>query len=149
MTTDIPISSPTILTTSFDEIDRAIVSLHSHRDEWAKTSIQQRVDYLQLCLESTITVAEEWAIAACNAKGIDPQSALAGEEWLVGPISLIRNLRLLMTTLQANGQLPPSQIRQMDGQMVAEVIVLGLSGGGVARTGRDKHPRPDLSRTDR
>jgi acyl-CoA reductase-like NAD-dependent aldehyde dehydrogenase len=127
MTTNIPTSSPTILTTSFEEIDRAIISLSSHRDKWAKTSIQQRLEYLQLCLESTITVAEEWAIAACNAKGIDPQSSLAGEEWLVGPISLIRNLRLLMTTLQANGQLPPAQIRQReDGQVVAEVFPANL-----------------------
>jgi acyl-CoA reductase-like NAD-dependent aldehyde dehydrogenase len=127
MTTNIPTSSPTILTTNFDEIDRLIVSLSSHRAKWAQTTIPQRLEYLQLCLEFTITVAEDWAIAVCNAKGIDPQSSLAGEEWLVGPISLIRNLRLLMTTLQANGQLPPAQIRQReDGQVVAEVFPANL-----------------------
>jgi Aldehyde dehydrogenase family len=120
-------SSPTILTTNFDEIDRVIVSLNSHRDKWAQTTILQRLDYLQLCLDSTIVVAPKWAIAACNAKGIDPQSSLAGEEWLAGPISVVRNLRLLMTTLQANGQLSPAQIRQReDGQVVAEVFPANL-----------------------
>jgi hypothetical protein len=81
MTINIPTSSPTILTTSFEEIDRLILSLSSHRDEWAQTTIPQRLEYLQLSLESTITVAEEWAIAACNAKGIDPQSSLERNGW--------------------------------------------------------------------
>jgi acyl-CoA reductase-like NAD-dependent aldehyde dehydrogenase len=62
-------------------------------------------------------------MAACQAKGIDPQSALAGEEWIAGPISVVRNIRLLMTTLQAGGQPTPSQIRQReDGQVVVEVL---------------------------
>lgn len=127
MTTAISTSSPTTLTTNFDEIDRAIVSLDSHRDEWAQTTIRQRLDYLQLCLDRTIAVAQEWTIAACQAKGIDPQSPLAGEEWIAGPISIVRNLRLLMTTLQASGQLPPSQIWQReDGQVVAEVLPANL-----------------------
>jgi hypothetical protein len=120
-------SSPKILTTDFDEIDRIIASLNLHRDKWAQTSIIQRLDYLQLCLESTLAVAPEWAIAACQAKGIDPQSSLAGEEWIAGPISAIRNLRLLMTTLQADCQLAPAQIQQReDGQVVAEVFPANL-----------------------
>ena len=122
MTGNIPIS-PTTSTTNFDEIDRAITSLHSHRDKWAQTSIPQRLEYLQICLDRTVAVAEDWAIAACNAKGIEPRSTLAGEEWIAGPISTVRNIRLLMTTLQANGQLSPPKIWQRDdGQLIAEVL---------------------------
>jgi acyl-CoA reductase-like NAD-dependent aldehyde dehydrogenase len=111
------------LTTNFDEIDRAIASLHSHRDLWVQTSIYQRLEYLQDCLDRTVAIAEAWATAGCQAKGIAPQSTLAGEEWIAGPISTVRNIRLLMTTLQANGQLPPPKIYQrQDGQFVAEVL---------------------------
>ncbi len=115
---------PTALsTTNFDEIDRAITSLHSHRDRWVKTSISQRLDYLQDCLDRTLDIATAWANASCQAKGIDPRSVLAGEEWITGPIATVRNIRLLMTTLQANGQLAPPKIYQRpDGQFVAEIL---------------------------
>jgi acyl-CoA reductase-like NAD-dependent aldehyde dehydrogenase len=120
MTTTTPAST---LTTNFAEIDRAITSLHSHRDQWAATSIPQRLGYLQDCLDRTLKVAEAWTTAACQAKGIDKASALAGEEWIAGPISTVRNIRLLMTTLKAQGQLqPPNIYQRKDGQCVAEVL---------------------------
>jgi acyl-CoA reductase-like NAD-dependent aldehyde dehydrogenase len=113
----------TPLTTNFDEIDRVIASLHSHRSNWEQTTIPQRLAYLQACLDRTIAVADEWMVAACQAKGIDPQSSLAGEELVAGAISTVRNMRLLMTTLQADGQLAPPKLRQReDGQFVAEVL---------------------------
>jgi acyl-CoA reductase-like NAD-dependent aldehyde dehydrogenase len=122
MASTIP-TSPTPSTTNFDRIDRAITSLQAHRDNWAQTSIPQRLEYLKSCLDRTLAVAEAWTIAACQAKGIDPESALAGEEWVAGPISTVRNIRLLMTTLQANGQLSPPKVWQReDGQFVAEVL---------------------------
>ncbi len=115
---------PTALsTTNFTEIDRAIASLHSHRDRWVETSIAQRLVYLQDCLDRTLDIAAAWATAGCAAKGIAPESTLAGEEWITGPVATVRNIRLLMTTLQANGQLPPPKIYQrQDGQFVAEIL---------------------------
>ncbi len=114
---------PTSPTTDFEEIDRAITILHAQRSIWEKTTIPQRLGYLQECLDRTIAVADDWMIAACQAKGIDPQSPLAGEELVAGAISTVRNLRLLMTTLQAGGQLLPPKIRQReDGQIIAEVL---------------------------
>ena len=117
-------ASPTaLLTTKFDEIDRAIASLHSHRDRWVETNIPQRLADLQACLDRTVDIAEPWANASCEAKGIDPKSTLAGEEWILGPIATVRNIRLLMTTLQADGQLPSPKIsRRPDGQVVAEIL---------------------------
>ena len=113
--------------TDFGTIDLAIADLHNHRDKWAQVSISQRLAYLQDCLDLTISVAESWANAACQAKGIDPQAVLTGEEWVSGPISTVRNLRLLMTSLQANGQLKPPKIdRRENGQVVAQVLPANL-----------------------
>ena len=115
------------LATNCDEIDRAIAGLSNHRDQWVKTSISQRLAYLQTCLDRTVNIAEEWATASCEAKGLDPKSTVAGEEWITGPIATVRNLRLLMTTLQANGQLPPPKIsRRSAGQVVAEILPANL-----------------------
>jgi acyl-CoA reductase-like NAD-dependent aldehyde dehydrogenase len=113
----------TPLTTNFDEIDRVIASLHNHRSNWEQTTIPQRLAYLQACLDRTVAVADDWMMAACQAKGIDSQSSLAGEELIAGAISTVRNIRLLMTTLQAGGQLTPPKIwEREDGQFVAEVL---------------------------
>lgn len=123
MTGTISAPSTALSTTNFDEIDRAIASLHSHRNGWVETSIAQRLDYLQDCLDRTLEIAEAWANASCQGKGIDPKSTVAGEEWITGPIATVRNIRLLMTTLQANGQLTPPKIYQrQDGQFVAEIL---------------------------
>jgi acyl-CoA reductase-like NAD-dependent aldehyde dehydrogenase len=111
------------LTNNFDEIDRAIASLYNHREQWEQTNIAQRLVYLQDCLDRTLAVAAEWATASCQAKGIEPTSTLAGEEWMAGPICTVRNLRLSIATLQANGQLPPSKLTQReDGQSIAEIF---------------------------
>ncbi|WP_310489032.1 aldehyde dehydrogenase family protein [Chamaesiphon sp. VAR_69_metabat_338] len=116
-------TTTTTQTTDFTEIDRAITRLHAHRSNWEKTSIPQRIIYLQDCLDRTLAVAAAWTLAACQAKGIDPASSLAGEEWVAGPISTVRNIRLLMNTLKAGGQLAPPKISQRaNGQFVAEVL---------------------------
>jgi acyl-CoA reductase-like NAD-dependent aldehyde dehydrogenase len=110
-------------TTDSAAIDEALASLQHRRSDWIKVSIPDRLVYLQSCLDRTLLVTEAWTTAACQAKGIDPSSTLAGEEWIAGPISISRNLRLLMTSLQADGQLAPARIeRRDDGQLVARVI---------------------------
>ena len=70
-----------------------------------------------------MAVADDWADAACRAKGIDPHSSLAGEEWIAGPVATLLNLRLLIRSLQAGGQPPPVRLSQRpDGQAVAQVF---------------------------
>lgn len=88
-----------------------------------QTSISDRIAYLRQCVDRVMTVAEPWAIAANIAKGIDPQSALAGEDWLTGPVAILLTLQGLIKTLEANGQLKPPEIaRRADGQWVAQVF---------------------------
>jgi acyl-CoA reductase-like NAD-dependent aldehyde dehydrogenase len=104
-------------------IDLAITDLHNRRERWAQVTISQRIAYLQDCLDRTVSIAAAWASAGCQAKGIDPTAALAGEEWIAGPISTIRNLRLLINSLQANGRPQPPKIdRREDGRIVAQVL---------------------------
>jgi acyl-CoA reductase-like NAD-dependent aldehyde dehydrogenase len=108
-------------------LDLAVTELANRRDRWAQVTLAQRIDYLQECIDRAIEIAQSWADAGCRAKGIDPTTSLAGEEWVAGPISTVRNLRLLITALQANGQPQPSKIdRRADGQVVAQVMPANL-----------------------
>ena len=123
-----PISTtPISVVTDIGTIDRAVTDLHNQRDRWVQVNISQRLAYIQDCLNSTVAIADAWTSATCQAKGIDPQTSLAGEEWIAGPISTVRNLRLLMTSLQADGQLKPAKIeRRQNGQVVAQVLPANL-----------------------
>lgn len=122
--TTIPDSIPS---TDRSTIDLVIAELHDRRNNWAQVTIPQRIAYLQDCLDRTISIAPAWVSAGCQAKGIDPTASLAGEEWVAGPISVVRNLRLLITALQANGQPQPPKIeRRENGQIVAQILPANL-----------------------
>lgn len=60
----------------------------------------QRVDLLRRCMQSVRDSAEDWVRASCMIKGVDPESALAGEEWMTGPAITLRHLRLYIETLE-------------------------------------------------
>ncbi|MEO0854857.1 MAG: aldehyde dehydrogenase family protein, partial [Cyanobacteria bacterium J06648_11] len=71
--------------------------------------------------------AKRWADACNVAKGVDPESPLAGDEWLAGPMAVARNLRLSIEALEADGQPKPAQVWQrQDGQNVAQVLPVSL-----------------------
>ncbi len=67
---------------------------------FARLGIPDRIQLLRQMRQGYRAIAEESVLAACRAKGIDPDSSIAGEEWLSGPWIVIRNLRLLEGALQ-------------------------------------------------
>lgn len=109
--------------TSVEEAERAIDRLTSCKDAWLQISIPERLVYLQQCMDGVMQVADAWATAACKHKGIEPDTSLAGEEWIAGPLATLLNLRWLHKTLTANGQPQPVKVStQPDGQLVAQVF---------------------------
>lgn len=115
--------APRVSATPRDEIDRAIARLASRRDAWVALTPVQRAELLERCIPKTLAVAESWVEAACQAKGIDPKSPRAGEEWLGGPMTTLRNLRLFAEALRQDGTPPiPSTHTRSDGQVVCEVF---------------------------
>ncbi len=117
------ITSTSIPTTSFERADAIAIQLASRKDTWVQLGIPERITYLRRCLDGVRAIAEPWAEAACQAKGIDPDLSLAGEEWIAGPLATIRNLRLLIQALEAGGQPWPQHWQtRSDGQTVAQVF---------------------------
>ncbi len=115
--------APRISSTPRDEIDRTIARLASRRDAWVALSTTERADLLERCIVKTLSISEGWVEAACLAKGIDPKSPRAGEEWLGGPMTTIRNLRLYAEALRADGAPSiPRTYSRPDGQVVCEVF---------------------------
>lgn len=115
--------APRVSATPRDELDRVIARLASQRDAWVAKTTTERAELLERCIVKTLAIAEEWVDAACEAKGIDPKSPRAGEEWLAGPMTTLRNLRLFAEALRQDGAPPiPRTHARPDGQLVCEVF---------------------------
>jgi aldehyde dehydrogenase family protein len=110
------------------DLDTAVKVLADHKDEWARLLIPDRIDFLHQCIAGMLSCADEIVAAGCEAKGLDPASSRAGEEWLSGPLPVIRNLRLLVESLariHRDGYLAiprDSVVRPPTGELVAKVF---------------------------
>jgi hypothetical protein len=83
-----------------ESVDTEIRRVHSHAAEFARLSLSERLALLEAVRQGYYRVAESLVRAACDSKNIDPNSALAGEEWIADPLLVLRNLRLLISSLQ-------------------------------------------------
>ena len=82
------------------DLDAAVEVLGNHKTEWARLPVARRIALLRACLAGYMSVAADVAAAGCEAKGLDPRSPAAGEEWMSGPVPVMRQLRLFIESLQ-------------------------------------------------
>lgn len=118
-----PEPPPAVPPTPLAEVDAAVARLKAKKDAWVAVPVARRIELLQACVPKLKAAAGRWAEAGARAKGLDPNSSVAGQEWLGGPMTTLRNVRLLIEALQAGGQpRPPKVFQRPDGQTVAEVF---------------------------
>ena len=109
--------------TSLPDVDAAIDALYEKRNAWRAVPIEERAALLDRCAAATALVAERWVEIGARIKGLDPGEVLAGEEWLGGPMPVVRNARLLANALRSGGAPPPVATRTgADGRTVARVF---------------------------
>src|SRR5688572_26904734 len=77
------------------EIDRRLTRLSDSARSFARLPTRQKADLLAQVASRLVEVAPGMVEAACRAKGIDPESDLAGEEWFASPVITQRCVRLL------------------------------------------------------
>lgn len=83
------------------ELDATLAKLKRNAEPFARLSPAARAGLLRECMPLVWRVAEEWVRAACEAKGIDFNDTASSEEWLGGPMTTLRNVRLLAEALDA------------------------------------------------
>lgn len=114
--------------TSPQDLDRAVEALGNQKDAWTRVSPRDRITLLQRCISDYLETAEDIVAAGCTAKGLDPASPAAGEEWMSGPVQVLRNLRLLVESLSqidvaGHPVLPQGSLRRTPtGELAVEVF---------------------------
>jgi hypothetical protein len=130
------IRTPQILTgagraSSRAEMDAAVAALQEHKGAWTAVGVQERISLIGELMESFLRVADRWAALGIEAEGLDPEHPGSGEEALVGPYFIVRNLRLLRESLldiQTHGRprIPGAVRTRAGGQVSARVFPLDL-----------------------
>jgi hypothetical protein len=125
-TLTIPEASGGIPPTSRADIDTALTTLREGAKAWLDVDVPARIELIDALLASTLDAAPAWALAAAEAKGIPRDSSLMGEDWLSGPVAVLRNLQGLRDTLsqvQESGRpQPPSIEVGRSGQVAIKVF---------------------------
>ncbi|MFQ5660986.1 MAG: aldehyde dehydrogenase [Gammaproteobacteria bacterium] len=86
---------------SFQHLDESINRLREGARQFAKLSIDERLQLAYSMQKGYLNVAERSVKAACKAKGIGIGTLLEGEEWATGPLCVVRHLRLVRESLQS------------------------------------------------
>jgi hypothetical protein len=113
---------------AFADLDKSLKTLDDAKGRWAKLGLPERADLLRRCMDTLLAGAEDQVLDACKAKGLDPNTPQAAEEWLGGPMTTMRNLRLLheaIEEIRATGRpvLPPNAVStRPDGQVVVQIF---------------------------
>lgn len=141
-------SAPSAADTPTAHLDELLAGLRSKAQEFARLSVSARAALLRACLPAIRAQARPWVDAALAAKGLDRDHPQSSEEWLAGPMTTMRNTRLLAETLEtlaATGSPGPGdgKVRRDDhGRTVVEVfpntLIDSLLYGGFTATVRMK-----------
>lgn len=120
-------SLPTPADSSPEAMDRALTELAGNLEGWTAVPIPDRRAILQELIHDVAAVAPRWADLCRRAEGIAPQVPTAGEEWLVGPYMVLRNLQLLDRALGGiercgHPTVPGPVRRRPSGQVTAQVF---------------------------
>ena len=82
------------------DLDVAVAAVRASREAWVATPVPERLGLLDQLVRDVAAVADEWVAACVAAEGLDSARPESGEEALVGPYFVIRNLRLLQRALR-------------------------------------------------
>jgi acyl-CoA reductase-like NAD-dependent aldehyde dehydrogenase len=108
-------------------LDDCLERLTARKDAWARLSAAERAPFLRAAIDGVLEVADEWVGRACASKQVALDSGIAGQDWVSGPMTTVRGLRLFVQALEAGGRPRPPKIwRRPDGQLVARVLPASL-----------------------
>ena len=113
------------------EIDAAARDLQNAKRAWIAVSAAERLKLLAEMTRRTLAVADRWAALCTEAEGLTPGHPAWGEEAMVGPYFMLRNLRLIEASVAdlGAGRKPriPGRVRRLaDGRAAARVFPVDI-----------------------
>jgi acyl-CoA reductase-like NAD-dependent aldehyde dehydrogenase len=115
------------------ELEESLTQLADQRQAWADADLETRIDLLSDIRQRAVSIMPDVVRGGLDAKGIDPESPAAADEWLATGVSVTRTLRLTEETLRKldkHQQRPPVRGGAIDqranGQVTVDVLPLSM-----------------------
>jgi aldehyde dehydrogenase (NAD(P)+) len=110
-------------------LDEAIRQVKDKAREFARLPASAKAALLRDCIGRLVDAAPEWVSVGCAAKGLVADQS--GEEWLAGPMTTVRMMRLCVETLEeihARGKPPLGRAAKTraDGRVEVDVFPSSL-----------------------
>jgi acyl-CoA reductase-like NAD-dependent aldehyde dehydrogenase len=86
--------------TDREALDAAVAAVAAKKVEFARLPVRDKIELLEALMGPIQASASAWIREACRAKGLPASEPVSGEEWLGGPVVTLRNVRLLIESLQ-------------------------------------------------
>ena len=108
-------------------MDAAIAALQAKKDTWVATPVPERIALVDRLIHDFAAIAPRWVEACMRAKEIAPGTPGVGEEWSMGPYTLLKQMRQLRTSLddirrRGVPRIPGPVKTRPDGQVTAQVF---------------------------
>ncbi|WP_328535596.1 aldehyde dehydrogenase family protein [Streptomyces sp. NBC_00344] len=81
-------------------LDRAVAELRSGSRTWTAVPLAERIALLERMMPKVIENASALAAAGAHAKGYDPASPWAAEDWTTGPWAVVQNIGAYLHVLR-------------------------------------------------
>ncbi|GAC1567364.1 MAG: hypothetical protein NVS3B14_13200 [Ktedonobacteraceae bacterium] len=122
-----PTVSSNISSSSQDEMDAALQTLHAHKNAWVALTVSARIVIVDRLMRDFVSIAPRWVDASVKAKGIPADAPTVAEEWGVGVWTVMKTLRQLRQVLgeiagTGHPKIPGPVTTRPDGQVVAQVF---------------------------
>jgi len=109
------------------KLDQAVEVLQANKQRWAALPVEKKVEFVEVLSRDVFGVSDDLVAKTMDAKGIPAGSSAMGEEWGIGPLVILRYLRLLRENLRQISQygaprIPPKKLRIRNDQVIVEVI---------------------------
>lgn len=109
-----------------DVVDDAVTTLRAHAERWLACDLEDRLALLERTRRSTWEAAPAWVAAMRRAKRTPEVGAASAEEWFLGIVPVLRQLRLLERSLRqtvATGRPQPPRIAlRAGGNVVVDLL---------------------------
>src|SRR6266568_3577910 len=107
-------------------LDAALTRLRDGAGRWARRPLAARIALARAMLAGAARIGERAVVEACQAKGLDPATPPAGDEWLASPYPTLRFLRQTVRSLvmlERNGNTPVGPTGEtVDGRLTVRVF---------------------------
>ncbi|MEU0596966.1 aldehyde dehydrogenase family protein [Streptomyces sp. NPDC006393] len=107
-------------------LDLAVADLRDHAESWTRTPLPERIRLLERLLPRIADGARAMVADAARAKGYEPTSPWAAEDWVTAPWALAQTVNAYLHVLRrlAAGKDPLARgaVRRRDGRTVVDVF---------------------------